>query len=282
MKETIIKYFSSIVDIVNIFFSKNMLYLFLFVFALVSIQFCNHNNNMRGKRMIVLYTIMTLFLVVFNPFLFDLSMNYPVLGYEVFARIWLMCPIWVAISYCISATAVHNYFRPMPLKRIVTIAFAGLIIAFGASNSTLKMMNDVSCKYKVRSESVEIADKILAYSNGEPTVLFIYVPKTQDDANYINGGTIYEGIRQYTGTIATYRYEYTEEIWNNYYLSEIIPVGNITSDAYVCEFLNIAHEENGFEFIAFPDDPRILDRMEYCGYEYIDHIAGYYFFQVAD
>ena len=281
MKDVLINYYSIIVDIVNIFFSKNMVYLALYIFAVITTLFCKR-NDLRGKQMIVIYTIITMVLVVFNPFLFDLSLNYSVLGYEVFARIWLMCPMWIAISNCLSKTVSYVSSRKKHLKSVITFAFAGIIIAFGSSINSLHMMNDVNCKYKIKLESVEIADKILDYSNGEPTVLFIYVPKTQDDANYINGGTIYEGIRQYTGVISTYRYEYTEEIWNNYYLSEIIPVGNITSDAYVCEFLDIAQKENGFEFIAFPDDPRILDRMDYCGYEYLDHIAGYFFFRVAD
>jgi len=281
MIETVSRYFSVVVDITNMFFSRNLFYLFLYIVALTWVSSDNHLYQ-RGKRLITIFTFIVLGFAIFNPYLYDLSLKYPVLGYEVYARIWLMCPIWVTISYCASIAISQGCFQKKHWNTVVAIAFAGLIIAFGASINSLNMMNDTNCKYKVRTESIEIADKILDYSNGEPTVLFIYVPKTHDEANYINGGTIYEGIRQYTGEIATYRYEYTEEIWNNYYLSEIIPVGNITSDAYVCEFLDIAHENNGFEYIAFPDDPRILARMDYCGYEYLDHIAGYYLFSVVD
>ena len=154
------------------------------------------------------------------------------------------------------------------------------ILCSGNPVITSGMLSNTCNSYKIRSESIEIADTILALNDYEPTSLLVFSPDRKTWEKYEVGGTVYEGIKQYTGLIDIAGYGYTESQWNDCMLSEMTPNGWLSSYDYTRIILNEYFENHkSYQYILMPDDDKIIAKMDYCGFELVAHIDSYYLFE---
>ena len=135
---------------------------------------------------------MVLILIIYNPVIKPVSDS--VLPYTqgnkeaVFSRVWILCPIWLTISYCIALCNAKK------LKHVMMVFLSAIIVLFGQSIETQSAMQELSNAYKIDEQSVQIADSVLKASQGNPIHLLVFVPYHDTFERFVQGGTIYEGI----------------------------------------------------------------------------------------
>ena len=270
----IVSYFSNtFIGITNLYFAGNLIYFSVFIFAF-SLLIAKRNAFNRGSALFVSFTLLTMILFVFNPALEQLISRFPASNDQVFARVWLLCPIWLIIAFSSSFNALHK--RRMITKNARTIMLSLIIIIFGNSLSYKQMYIQTNEVYKINADAVEIADKALQLSDGEPTSLYILVPSTGGPMeNFVNGGTVYQGINQYTGLIDLYADSYTETDWSTYFISDMMPDGVTPTENYINYFFAYAFGTLGCEYVAFPDDSIVNKKIDHLGYSLVGEAGGY-------
>ena len=267
---------NSFYTISHSYFEGNYCYLVILLLSGIYALYLRKANR-RAFALIGIYTILVLITIVYNPIVYTL---FPLLpsgrNPAVVLRLWILCPFWLIVAFSMTDFCVR--INRCWMKIICIVLSATLLVISGESLMSLKMINDSNCVYKIRSESCEIVDELLNLSSGESVSLFIFVPTSDMDDKFIEGGTIYEGIYQYSGKIIMYPYYYTEELWNDYYLSDIIPEGWMDSQSYINIAFTESFEPYDFDYAALPDNEIIVPKMDYCGYELVGHAGGYFIF----
>ncbi len=263
-------------DVLNLFFAGSIVYICV-VIASIVLLLVRRKALKKGFDLFFFYTVLLLVFVIFNPLLFKLS-GYLHDSTSVFARVWIICPLWMIVAYAVSSLDIKNKF----ISGAIVIAAAAVLIYFGGSTRSLKMFNTPSNPYKIRSEAVEISDEILNLSGGEPASLLIFVPLTPEPERFVNGGTIYEGINQYTASISACPIGYTDEYWDSYLMADYMPNGVTTTADYMNSLIDQYEEMHGIEYVALPDEDIFISRLEYCGYELAGHAGDYYIFRAMN
>ena len=263
----------NLVENTNLFFGGNILYLVLFVVSLVLI-IVNKKDKNDAKRFFIPYILIFLILVMYNPFWKALFLKFPAsVGGAVYVRFWLICPVWVLIAYTLS-DGLSDCKNRM-IKCFGIVALTVMLILSGNTLRALNMVNEPHNPYKIRTESIEVADLILADTDYKPTSLLILILPPGVDENYAEGGAIFTGLQQYSGIIKFNRFSYDEDFLNTYLLTEQTPDGAAQED-WLNWFLNVRYNDcGGFEYVALPDYDCLIDRMEYCGYGFVGNAGGY-------
>lgn len=259
-----------VVHVTEIFFSSNYVYLILFIVCFV-LLIKKRKEMPEGYVLLGLYSSIVLPLIYFL-WLFDLFNIIPFSGDAVFARLWLLCPVWLVLSYAMVVYVCN--INTKHVKYLVILGLSLLLVLSGASIRSLSMVNTPQNLYKIRSESIEIADQVLRLNNGEPTSLFMIVPYQGVEDNYVNGGTINMGIEQYTSEIQLTAFKLSEEDWNNFFLSETTPT-NLDSEDWIRLFISQRYENTYADYFALPTNDILNSRLSDLGYEWQSDVAGY-------
>ena len=257
------------------FINGNAIYLFIAVASLISIS-TNKKTVDKGRKLFLQYSIFLLIVVLLNPVFRLMANHINMMSDQVFARFWIMCPIWLIIAYSITnRSECYNN----SLARSVFVLMSTLVIVLAGSNvenNNMFIVSDNSSK--INTAAIEISNEILELSDGKPVSLLIRVDFASSSGNYVNGGSIYEGMLQYTGKIETIPHYYTEEEWNSYYVSEMTPYNEMTTEEFIKQSLSVWEDMYNFDYIAWPDDERLVSKLHYCGYEVVGHAGGYYIY----
>jgi len=261
----------TVVEITNMFFAGNIPYIIIFVASLFII-IRNRNEFGRGHKLFAAYSLLMLLFVIYNPVWKYVFLKFPAAaGGSVFVRFWLLVPVWVMIAYA-CANSLGSSSKKL-LKTAGAVMLAVVLIFSGNSIRSLAMMNDAGNPYKVNNAAVQIADEVLSLSGNEPVSLMIYSAGYGMDDNYVNGGTVYEGIRQYTGLIEVHRYYFYNDEWNAYYVSDMTPEGESTAD-YVNNLI-AGHQYWNFDYVAMPDDERLNSKIDTERFPLAARAGGY-------
>ena len=263
----------------ELYFAQNYLYLGVFILALVYLIW-KRNDCKAAFGLLGVYTILQLVLIIYNPLLAPILNRLPgfnVEGSKVFARFWLLVPVWIIIAYVLSVTI--SKIKNKILTYVVVVAITAVLIYTGDSVRSLNMFNDAQCAYKVRPESIEIADEIISITGGEPTSVYMFVPEYDVADNYVNGGTIYYGILQYTGLIYVSPHPYAAWEWEDYLTPEYCANSDILSQSYIHSYFIIG-DTLGCEYLAMPDDERINYKIDNLGYELMGQAGGYNIYRI--
>lgn len=263
----------SVNEITNVFFNNNYVFLCLSTFLFVYL-FAKRDKLKTGYNLFFAFSVMVGLIVIYNPLIWKKLFDTPDLK-SVYARFWLLCPLWLVIAYGLSSMITQ--INP---KRKAFFSIITTVVVIIAGNTIGTMMIPTGTIYKIRPEAVEIADEIQMINDGKPTSLLIFIPIDEYDGRYINNGTVYDGITQYTGKIMVYPRGYTDEKWDDYYTSDYQPNGG-ASVYFVNAVLAEEYESHPFEYVAFPDDQRILSKMLDIGYDLVGHTSNYYIFSFA-
>jgi len=110
--------------------------------------------------------------------------------------------------------------------------------------------------------------------------VLMVVPEEDVQGKYVLAGTFLEGINQYTSNIIIHKCKYSQEMWDDYFMSDIIPGDSErASEVYIGTLLYKYYCENVYDYVIWPADDVILEKMGYCGYELAGQTAGFYIYR---
>ena len=262
----------SMPGVTELYFASNIVYMLFVVIAFVYL-FYTRKTNRNGYNLLFAFSVLTMLLIIYNPFLHLVFFLLPSTSDAVFARFWLLCPIWLITAFAIVSFVFG--FNSNSKKTTSLIALAVVFVLFGDSLYSLSMMNYFDNAFKIRTESVELADGLMRLREGNPVKLLIMLPNDGNNGKFENGGSISEGIAQYNGYIEVYSYFYTDEEWNNYYKAETIPETGETSTYYINRSLMHKFLKYRFDYVAWPADDLIDQKLEQGGYSLLGEYGGY-------
>ena len=270
---------NTLISNTEMYFAHNYVYLGVFILALLFLIW-KRKEYKAAFGLLGVYTILQLVLIIYNPLLLPLCNKIPgfdVEGSKVFARFWLLVPVWIIIAYVLAVTLPKIKIKV--LKYVAAVAVAALLIYTGDSVRSLDMFNDSSSVYKVRPEAVELADEILNITGGGPASLYLFQPEYEVADNFVNGGTVHYGILQYTGNIRVVPHSYSQAEWDGWLTPEYCPDQQTTSQSYIhsCFMTGDYYE---CDYAAVPDDERINYKIDNLGYELVGQAAGYNIYRI--
>ena len=273
------KYLVGVFDTsIQTLYAGNYAYFIITTIAVV-LLFHYRDRMHKGYRLFMVFTGLILLIVIFNPLFYMILMKLPSVNAGVVARFWVLCPIWLIVAY--SLTMHYDSMDKKWLRIGLPVVTAFVLIFAGSTIETLGMTTDANNIYKVRNESIQIADELLRLSGGEPTSCFIFISDDEnEDRN--DGETIFSGINQYTGQINLHSCYYTQEQWRNYYIGINRYITGSKADHYISRILNKRYEQWGYEFFALPDNERVNDRLNNLGYFPIGNAGGYNIYRYAE
>lgn len=259
---------SGVSEITKMFWENNYIYIVLFVVAILLIT-KQRKQLGNGYNLLFSYTILVFILVIYNPVTRMFVSAIPVTITPIYARLYMLLPMWVIIAY---GLALLNKRKQTSFISIALLA-ATMILA-GNSLELNSMLVDSNNMNKVNSDAVLIADTIMNINDGKPTSLWIILPEINNEEKYIYGGTIGDGIKQYTANIRLSKWYYDEEYWNDFFVSD-----DVSAD-YIGSIIDNTLKQQGVEYIAIPDDESVAGKMSILGYEVLGHECGYYFYKI--
>lgn len=261
----------SFLHVISLHFDSNYIYLAIFIMCFVTL-FAKRKEHTKGY---LLFGVFSSFVIMFMliPSTQSLFDRIPSTNEPVFARLWILCPIWLIVIYSFVNWIFANK-KDNSNKEVGIVLLSALLIVSGSSLTSNNMLNNTVSAYKVKSESVEIADEILQLNNDNPTTVFILVPYYSEGENYINGGTLNMGIQQYTGKIRILPYKCSEDFWCDFFLSDATPT-NRDAEEWLGAFVSEWHEATGYEYLAVPSNDIVERRLADLGYDCISTTAGY-------
>lgn len=275
----------------NVYWNGNYAYFLVFVVCVVFLLFNKKQQEfLRCRQMMMIYTIILATVFIYNPLFKVCIQTVPGFDEAVFARVWLIAPIWLIMSIVI--TELVNRFDKTVYRYLFAIITALIIVAFGSSMDAINYMHDSLNDFKIQPDSVLIANEILKYSDGNNTdALIVYVSDNAGNTFEVDGntnthnfeidGTVYGGVVQYTGKIHAVSLALTPDVWEKYYTSSYTPEG-ITSQEYVHDIFTFYRRWRDFRFVAMPADESLITKMTEAGYVYKSSVGGYYIFEAID
>lgn len=258
------------------FFENNYIYLSLVLIA-VAFIILYRKKMTQAYYLLILFSLPVL-LIIFNPYVVSYLESFPRFNEQVSSRLWLIVPLWIIAAFFISVSLLK--IKYLKIRYPVAILAAVLLIVAGASAQETGYYIRAEGRYKIRAESVRLADEILSLSDGVPASVLMIVPEEDGRGSFVFTGSVAEGISQYTGNISIHKLKYSQELWNDYFLSDIVPGDNEqTSEAYIALMLYYNYCNYGYDYVIWPADDIIMEKMGYCGYELVGQIDGYCIYQ---
>ena len=260
------------------FFENNYIYLSLVLIA-VAFIILYRKKMTQAYYLLILFSLPVL-LIIFNPYVVSYLKSFPGFNKQVSSRFWIIVPVWIAVAFVLSLAL--SKIRLMKVRYPVGIAIAVLLVLAGASTQEMGYHIRAEGRYKIRADSVQIADMILSFSAGEPASVLMFVPEEEGNGHYVWAGTVAEGIRQYSGNISVHKSKYSQDRWDNYFMSDIVSGDTEqTSEAYIGSLLYKYYCENIYDYVIWHADDIILEKMGYCGYELVGQTEEYYIYRYS-
>ena len=258
------------------FFADNYLYLTLTLVA-VAVLFLYRKKAPQSYFLLVLFSLPVL-LVIFNPYIVTYLERFPKFTEAVSSRLWIIVPVWIAVAFFLSICM--SLIKNPRIRYPIAIVVAALLIVAGTSAQAMGYYIRAEGRYKIRADAVEIADTILSLSEDAPASVLMVVPEEDVQGKYVLAGTFLEGINQYTSNIIIHKCKYSQEMWDDYFMSDIIPGDSErASEVYIGTLLYKYYCENVYDYVIWPADDVILEKMGYCGYELAGQTAGFYIYR---
>ena len=258
------------------FFSSNYIFLALVVISVVLLA---HQQRLsRGRKLFLAFFIMFMGLIIYNPIAAEDFKQLPSFDEAVFNRFWIVFPIWGMLAYIFTCLVTKTEKQASKITAVIVIS--AVLMFSGNTITNSGMVIPTTNDYKINDESISIADDVLELSDGEVTSLYIFVPFVRTEPNYIYGGDVVSGIRSYTGLIDVQVFEYTDEYYNGYLVSDITPDGRVTS-YYIQYYLEQVNSilKFDFDYVVFPTDERINKNLLEAGFEPVCQRDSYSIYQ---
>gem|GEM_PF-1102725 len=267
--------FDDIATINSEFWAGNYFYFGIAIVAFMLLMM-NRKRWKEAHKALTSYILLLLCLLLYNPVTYYILVNK--LGafseWQETVRFWILFPGWIMIAYVLAETigSVQKFWK----RALAVIVAVCLMTSWGTSLMDLDYIYGSSNAYKINQNAKLIADSILELSDGEATSARYVDLDTNYSGKFQNGGSIPEGITQYTADIFMSSVLYTQEQWDTYIAPETVtedvtPAQYVNSNLigvqrYYCRYFIIRNEEtlislfeeNGFTFDCVAGDFAIL------------------------
>lgn len=255
----------------DVFWNGNACFLIAYVVSL-TILF-NSKEKTNGKRLLATFSVFILLGVCYNPYASIMFNHFPQSNDGVYGRIWILLPVWIVIAF--AGVELIGRIKSTAYRNISIICFAVGVVIAGTSPDMLTQYNQSLSPYKVNPDGVEIADKVLSNNNGNPAGLLMLLNDNERNDNYIQGGTAYYGIQQYTSKIEVFPVYFNDQTWNEIFTSEVLPDGETATKLFFNDSFAYYRRSYDFNYVLIPHDESFDEKMAYSGYQYVASINNY-------
>ncbi len=255
----------------NLFWNGNEMFFTAFIAGLIVLLNLK-GDKAKGKHLFAVFTIIALFAICYNPMIYGLLLKMPLSDNTVFARVWIIIPVWMVIAY--AGAEMYDSSNTSLVKNILCLCLAGGIVFAGSSLEAFGYFTDSTFPYKANAEGVEIAETVLKLSSDEPVGIILFRNEQEQVGNFYNGGTAYYAITQYSGKIGVTPVYYNEQVWFEYYLSDTLPDGETSTVDYINDSLIQLRQLYDFSYVVMPQGDSLKEKMSNCGYQYIASVSN--------
>lgn len=231
--------------------------------ASLAVLFLFRKKLTRAYHMFFWYAIMTMVLVIYNPFFVSFAYEHLVIrDMSSLVRIFLMLPVY-AIVACVLTEAISR--TPKVIMALLVLGIVVLSVIFGTRPSDNQYYIVSSNPFKVNEQSVIICDAINADVNG--CRYWVYIPKNISD---IHGSDIItQGMRQYdSGSIIRTSFPMTvteDECESGEFTNYLDSIQDPNYPTYIIslkdQFMKMALEKYGYYCIAETDDFYVMSNQ---------------------
>ena len=127
----------------------------------------------RGRRLLLLYSVMCLILFVYNPVFVNLAEHYLLHGDRVVVRVFQLLPIMLTEAYVFATITATIAEKSKILALGFTVAIASLLLFFGVTPWNREKVGYGAGMYvlpenayKIQQEHIDICDAILNDMDG--------------------------------------------------------------------------------------------------------------------
>lgn len=224
----------------NTNFYKESSYFVLFVLSIVLVL-TDKTGTIRGKRM-VLYTILVLFLIIWNPLAAPIGLLFFGEDMHAYMRISYLIPYMTILAYAGTQWYTKQVPQDSAMKRKILFAVVIIIsVAMCGKIYDKTMYHDVTNIYKIDQDAYEISNLIKADSNDKK--IRACIPQTYD---------ILYGIRQYDANIVIAGDSGQLDSWNKLYHA-------------MCE--------SDFDYVVFQADGDFMNMAADSFYSYYEKVG---------
>ena len=251
-------------------------YVFIIVFVLCfTIILWQRKNNRNGYNLLSSFCLLLITLVLYNPIAHYFSSFFFEPSEAI--RTWLLLPVGLVVAYSVSQ--INGHLKPSSIKvSLLNCSFAVAIMLFGSTIMSYPMMIVKSNDMKINDESIHIADIVLNDNNNSPTSLLVFTLEDYTYDQFVSGGTVSEGIKQYTGLIDVSRVSISLQYWEENYVADISPAG-VYGVSYVPMAMEIYHHTIDYEYIAMPASDDVVGKMNAAGFNLVGSTDHYYVYK---
>ena len=271
MSELVVKILGTFKEVTDGFWGGNIVYLVI-ALASVVLLIVKRDKFSRGSKLFIAFSMLTVVLLIYNPALHLLFVKMPESNMQVFNRLWLLVPVWMIIAYALSAGL--SEMKNKVLCYALCFVAALLLIVAGKTLVDQNMVNTPRDIYKINPLSIQIADDLLAMNEGEPVSVAFFVRDYEGGGNFVNGGNVAAGITQYTGMVNVDPHYYTEEVWNEMYLADVLPYGDIRSIDHIDHCFQ-DHLSQGNDYVIIEYNEIVDGKVQTLGYDTVGRYENY-------
>lgn len=207
-----------------------------------------------GYRMLIWYSIIVIVGIIYNPIFVKLSLILFFHGADEYVRIFQLLPMWYTIAY-VMTIMITKFKKKMQYMLLVVLIVC--LSVFGKTVFQNGWYIQPQNIYKINNNALEIANLILADSDDQSTIVYIQGIETQ----FIVGGSLVYGIRQYASSIAITQgfatlddyNSWTSDAQENYIINE---KNTLVNEQYPCHS----------RYVILQDDESMIQAMEKNGF----------------
>ncbi len=267
---------NSVIDVTNAYFGGSVVFFVLIVVSF-SLLILERNEMNSGYKLFFVYSVFGLLMFTYNPVAQWVVQNSSLAQGDSVLETFMLYPLFALIAYVLSYACLSI---KKSIKKHIVIVFLSVLIAFaGCSAYYCDNVFNARNHYKVNPQSIEIANQVLNASGGKPATLYIFTPPHENPDSEVPGGTIYEGIHQYTAFINVYEYPTEDWYWVNYFMEDITLEGTLSVD-YMRDYIADTFEQYDLDYFALPINDIVDEKMQYLGYQRVGEGGGYYIYSM--
>lgn len=217
----------------------------------------------KGNTILVGYSLLILFAIIYNPIFAKISLKFFFNGNEEYVRIFQILPVWYTIAYVFSTelSRIKGLFKYVLLGILVLF-----LTIFGKTVYQQEWYLKADNIYKINEDALEVSNIILDDMQGKQSIAMVQGKENQ----YIRGGSFFYGIRQYTADLILIDDFPTKELYDTWSIQEKEEYLNNNR-----EYLKREKRTCEYQYIIIEENQLMIRDMENCGYSVLGKSGKY-------
>lgn len=243
-------------------FWSSTFYLLLYIICMLVLIIWKKQMK-SGNAILVGYSLLLIVGVIYNPIFAKLSLKLFFYGTGEYARLFQILPLWYTIAYVLTAVISQMKTKMQYLALILVISVLAIT---GKTVFQQQWYLPADNIYKINQNALEISDIILEDMNGKQSVAMIQGKEDQ----YIQGGSFFYGIRQYTSDLILIDEFPEADLYNSWDKDEQLEFLN--NNRIYLKTQQRSHES---QYVIVKDTEPMIQDMQECGYSILGRSGEY-------